>query len=125
MDFYINSTSGLPIYLQIVDQVKKAIAGGLLIAGDKLPSVRDLAVEIAINPNTVAKAYSTLEQEGIIEIRKGMGTYISEGKSLNFEAKKSKIEKKVEELIIEAYHLQIDTDTLLNIITEYLRKEGK
>ncbi|QNO14845.1 GntR family transcriptional regulator [Alkalicella caledoniensis] len=124
MDFFISTNSGLPIYLQIVNQVKGSVAGGLLNPGEKLPSVRDLAITLAINPNTVSKAYSTLEIEGIIEIRKGMGTFISEGSELNDKDKKEKILPKVKELIVEAYHLQIDNNTLLEIINQCLKIEG-
>lgn len=125
MEFFISTNSGLPIYLQIVNQVKGSVAGGLLNPGEKLPSVRDLAVTLAINPNTVSKAYSTLEIEGIIEIRKGMGTFISEGAVLNDIDKKEKILPKVKELIVEAYHLQIDNNTLLEIINQCLMLEGE
>jgi GntR family transcriptional regulator len=73
----IDTTSGVPIYLQIVDQVKKSVAVGSLRPEDALPSVRQLALELTINPNTVARAYLELEHQGVIYKRQGQGTYVS------------------------------------------------
>lgn len=123
MEFFINTQSGLPIYLQIVEQVKTSIAGGLVSPGDKLPSVRELAISLAINPNTVSKAYTTLELEGLIEIRKGMGTFISEGSQLSEADKKKKIVPKIQEIIVEAYHLQISDEELIEIFVETLKEK--
>ncbi len=79
MNLWISINSGIPkpIYQQIVDQISQAVAIGELSPGDKIPSVRRLASDITVNPNTVARAYTILEQKGIISTRKGSGTYIS------------------------------------------------
>ena len=74
--FQISPGSKDPIYIQIIEQVSQAIARGTLAAGDKLPPVRKLAAELVINPNTVAKAYTMLEQAGLVSTRTGAGTYI-------------------------------------------------
>ena len=71
MWFHIDPASGTPIYLQIVEQVKQAVTGGVLRTGQRLPATRDLAIELAVNPNTVVKAYQTLEREGLIELPRG------------------------------------------------------
>jgi len=71
--FDVNPRSDVPIYQQLVDGVKEAVARGILAPGDKLPSVRELAGRIAINPNTIAKAYQEMEREGIIETLRGGG----------------------------------------------------
>jgi GntR family transcriptional regulator len=73
-----NPSLGVPIYLQLVEQVKHAIETGALQAGDQLPSIRPLAEELVINPNTVAKAYRELEHEGVIELRQGAGAFVSD-----------------------------------------------
>ena len=73
----IDASSGLPIYVQIVNQIKTGIAMGRLLPEDPLPSVRQLATELAVNPNTVARAYLDLEYEGIIYKRQGAGTFVS------------------------------------------------
>jgi len=77
MLFRPNPSSGVPIYLQLMEQVKHAIETGALRPGDQLPGIRPLAVELVINPNTVAKAYRELEHEGAIELRQGAGAFVS------------------------------------------------
>jgi GntR family transcriptional regulator len=72
-----NPSSGVPIYLQLMEQVKHAIETGALKAGEQLPSIRPLAEELVMNPNTVAKAYRELEHEGVIELRQGAGAFVS------------------------------------------------
>ena len=72
-----NPTTGVPIYLQLIEQVKHAVATGALRSGDQLPGIRPLAEELVINPNTVAKAYRELEHEGVIELRHGAGAFIA------------------------------------------------
>jgi GntR family transcriptional regulator len=72
-----NPSLGVPIYLQLVEQVKHAIETGALQAGDQLPSIRPLAEELVINANTVAKAYRELESEGVVELRQGAGAFIA------------------------------------------------
>ena len=77
MLFRPNPSSGVPIYLQLMEQVKHAIETGALQTGDQLPGIRPLAEELVINPNTVAKAYRELEHEGVIELRHGAGAFVS------------------------------------------------
>ena len=77
MIFRPNAASGVPIYLQLMEQVKHAIETGALRSGDQLPGIRPLAEELVINPNTVAKAYRELEHEGVIELRHGAGAFVS------------------------------------------------
>ncbi len=77
MIFRPNPSLGVPIYLQLMEQVKHAIETGALRPGEQLPGIRPLAEELVINPNTVAKAYRELEHEGIIELRQGAGAFIS------------------------------------------------
>lgn len=72
-----NPSSGVPIYLQLMEQVKHAIETGALRPGEQLPSLRPLAEELVVNPNTVAKAYRELEHEGVIELRQGAGAFVS------------------------------------------------
>lgn len=76
--FRVNHSSGTPLYLQLMDQVKHAVETGALRAGEQLPTIRKLAEDLVMNPNTVARAYRELEHEGVIELRHGSGAYISE-----------------------------------------------
>jgi len=80
MRFTIDPKSGVPFYRQIIDQVQFAIAGGRLSCGDQLPTVRQLAVELKINPNTVARAYQELEIKGVVSTQMGTGTFIGDEK---------------------------------------------
>jgi GntR family transcriptional regulator len=79
--FELNLHSGVPVYRQLIDQVRSGVASGSLIAGDQLPTVRQLAVDLAINPNTVLKAYRELELGGLLETHQGTGTFISQKKA--------------------------------------------
>jgi GntR family transcriptional regulator len=77
MLFRPSPTSGVPVYLQLIDQVKHAVDVGALRPGDQLPAIRRVAEDLVINPNTVAKAYRDLEHEGIIELRQGSGAFVA------------------------------------------------
>jgi GntR family transcriptional regulator len=76
VDFLLDLKSGIPIYRQIIEQVKYTVAIGDLVTGDQLPTVRQLAVDLSINPNTVARAYRELEMEGILDTHQGSGTFV-------------------------------------------------
>ena len=76
MNLQIDSQSGVPFYRQIVEQIKFGVARGRLAPGDRLPTVRQLAVDLAVNPNTVIRAYRQLESEGVIETQQGSGTFV-------------------------------------------------
>jgi GntR family transcriptional regulator len=78
MALHLNPASGVPIYLQLIEQVKLAIETAALVPGDQLPSVRQMAEDLVINPNTVARAYRELEYQGIIELKHGSGAFIRE-----------------------------------------------
>ena len=73
----------IPIYIQIMDEIKRRVIAGVLHPGDKVPSVRELAEELKVNPNTIVRAFQELERAGITETRRGMGTFISEGEGMN------------------------------------------
>lgn len=80
-DFRLDHTSGVPVYRQLVDQVQAAIASGRLKTGDQLPTIRGVAVDLAINPNTVSRSYRELEQSGVVETQHGTGCFIAESAS--------------------------------------------
>ncbi len=82
IEFTLDVKNGVPFYKQIILQVEMAIADGRLVQGDQLPTVRSLAVDLSINPNTVAKAYSQLEIRGIVTTQQGSGTFVSDKKIL-------------------------------------------
>src|SRR4051794_25907598 len=78
MSLRLNPASGMPLYLQLIEQVKHAIETGTIRAGEQLPSVRQMAEDLVINPNTVVRAYRDLEHEGIIELKHGSGAFVCE-----------------------------------------------
>ena len=88
-----NPSSGVPIYLQLIEQVKHAIETGAVRPGEQLPSIRPLAEELVINPNTVAKAYRELAHEGVIELRQGAGAFVSDKAPGRDDAEKLKAAK--------------------------------
>jgi GntR family transcriptional regulator len=95
-----------PLFRQICSGVKGAVARGRLAAGERLPSVRELAQELAINPNTVAKAYAELEHEGVIVRRQGAGCFVRGGQSgLSEEHRRRELARLAERLAVEAFHL--------------------
>jgi GntR family transcriptional regulator len=81
MVFRSNPSSGMPVYLQLIEQVKHGVDVGVLRPGDQLPPIRRVAEDLVINPNTVAKAYRELEHEGVIELRQGAGAFVAENGS--------------------------------------------
>src|SRR6202453_852247 len=88
--FLLDLHSGMPVYRQIMDQVRGGIASGSLTAGDQLPTVRQLAVDLEINPNTVVRAYRELELGGMLETHQGTGTFISTQKMKRADAQREK-----------------------------------
>jgi GntR family transcriptional regulator len=88
--FHLDLHSGVPVYRQIIDQVRGALASGALNPGDQLPTVRQLAVDLAINPNTVVRAYRELELGGLLETHQGTGTFISTQKIQRADAERER-----------------------------------
>src|SRR5690606_15388680 len=122
--FDVDPRSDVPIYQQLVDGVKKAVARGILAPGDKLPSVRELAGRIAINPNTIAKAYQEMEREGIIETLRGRGTFVAEVRTrgIDREEKMGRMREMLEKVLVEAYYLQMEEDEVLAMAEEIIRE---
>ena len=113
MQIRIDNASGRPVYQQLIDQVKRDIALGRLALEEKLPTVRQLAAQLAINPNTIAKAYRQLEQEGIIVTKPGTGAFVANlDSSLSKAVKKRLVSAELERIAVEAFHMQIDTKSL-------------
>lgn len=88
--FRLDLRSGMPVYRQLIDQVRAGIASGTLEQGDQLPTVRQLAVDLAINPNTVLRAYRELELSGLLETQQGMGTFITQKRVKRDEAERDR-----------------------------------
>jgi GntR family transcriptional regulator len=121
MLFQINFKSGKPIYLQVVDQVKAAAASGALRAGETLPSIRPLAEELRVNRNTIAKAYSELENLGIVETQPGRGCFLKENNgAVRKDVRRKLLISEIDQTLIQAHHLQVSRKELLELIHERL-----
>ena len=121
MRFQINFKSGMPVYLQLVDQVKAAAASGALQPGEALPSIRPLAEELRLNRNTVAKAYSELESLGVIETLPGKGCFLKQNHSpLRKEVRRKLLIEEIDQAIVMAHHLQVPGREFLELIQERL-----
>jgi GntR family transcriptional regulator len=121
MLFQMNFQSGVPPYLQIVDQIKSAAASGALRPGESLPSIRPLAEQLRLNRNTVAKAYGELEHQGIIETIAGKGCFLSNARSrLRADAKRELLAQNIDAAVIQAHHLQVAREQFLAMVEQRL-----
>jgi GntR family transcriptional regulator len=119
VQIHISTHDGVPVYVQIVNQVKYLVAAGRLGAGEELPSVRALAEQLVINPNTVARAYLELERSGVVVKRHGSGTYVSEDGSPLARRERMKIlTQRADGLLAEARHLDVDLSEVIALLKE-------
>jgi len=117
----INFKSGTPVYLQVVDQVKAAAAAGGLRAGEPLPSIRPLAEELRLHRNTVAKAYTELESQGVIETIPGKGCFLKPNHSpLKKEVRRKLLIEEIDQAVVKAHHLQVPAGEFLELVRERL-----
>jgi len=119
MQIQISASDGVPIYQQIVSQVRYLISAGRLQPAEELPPIRVLAEQLTVNPNTVARAYLELEHAGIVTKRHGSGTYVSETRSMVPQKEKNKIlAKRVDALLTEARHLDVELSEVIKLLRE-------
>ncbi len=121
MLFQLDFKSGLPVYLQLVEQVRYAAASGALRPGEPLPSIRPLAEELRVNRNTIAKAYAELESQGVIETLPGKGCFLRENNNHFSEAVRQKLLlAKIDDAVVTAHHLQVEAKTFLDLVKQRL-----
>lgn len=126
MFFQLNFKSGKPVYLQVVDQVKAAAASGALRPGEPLPPIRLLAEQLRINRNTVAKAYTELEGQGVIDTSAGRGCFLSDGNSpLRKEVRLKMLAEEIDAAIVQAHHLQVGEAEFLKLVQDRLQMFGR
>src|SRR6187200_435891 len=119
MDITIHLTDGVPIYRQIVNQVKYLVSSGLLLPGEELPPIRTLALQLKVTPNTIVKAYGDLEIAGVVHKRQGSGTYVSEGRPRLANRERQRIiEQRIDALLAEAHQLNFTADDILRMVRE-------
>lgn len=121
--FRVRPESGEPLYAQLLRQIKHAVATGTLEPGDQLPTVRELAEELVVNPNTVARAYREAKQEGLIESTRGRGTFVrEEAVELTAPQRRERLRPHLEQTVAEARALGFGPEELLSELRTVLRE---
>ena len=125
MQIQVSPNDGVPIYQQIVNQMRYLAASGRLNAGEQLPPVRKLAEQILVNPNTVARAYRELEQAGVIESRQGSGSFVAEKVSPLSRRERTRIlNERLDMLLAEAAQMDVDLETVVKLLRQRATKLG-
>ena len=115
--FRLDSHGGVPVYRQIIDQVQAAVSAGVLAVGDQLPTVRQVAVDLVINPNTVARSYQELIREGILESRSGRGVFVAERRQVFSDLERNRrLQHVAEQLCHQAIMLGVELPEVLAVL---------
>jgi len=121
MDFEFDNK--IPIYIQVMDLIKKDIIKGILKEGDKLPSVRDLSSDLKVNPNTIQRSYQELERDGITYTQRGMGTFVTENKEIISNLRNDMAKNFIDSFITNMKDLGFRDEEILKVISKNLNKE--
>jgi GntR family transcriptional regulator len=121
LDLRIDSASGVAPYAQVVQQVKQALRLGWLQPGDKLPTVHEVAASVAINPNTVQKAYKELEHEGLVAGRPGQGTFVQRSLSQSTPATLAALTRRLDRWLAAARDAGLDEDGIMDVVRAAMR----
>jgi GntR family transcriptional regulator len=113
-----------PLYLQIMDEVRRALVVGTLRPEDPLPSVRELAAELVVNPRTVSQAYHELEREGVVYVRRGQGTFVSAGAQADSEERQALVRAVAKRALLEARRSGVDVEELVTMMREVAAQEA-
>jgi len=125
INFSLDPVNGTPIYRQIIQQIEYAILSGRMKSGDKLPTIRSLAVDLKTNPNTIARAYNELEIRGVLETQVGSGTYISDKKPvMEDDSLNRKIREVVGRFVQELRDLGVGNRELIKLIDSYIKEDN-
>ena len=124
INFSLDTVNGAPIYRQIIQQIEYAVLSGRMKSGDRLPTIRSLAVELKTNPNTIAKAYNELEIRGVLETQVGSGTYISDKKPvIEDDSLNRKIREVTGRFVQELRDLGVEKREIIKLIDTYFKEE--
>jgi GntR family transcriptional regulator len=119
MQIHISTHDKVPIYLQVVNQIRYLVAAGRLAAGDELPPIRVLAEQLVVNPNTIARAYRELEQAGIVEKRRTAGTYVTdEGSPLARRERFKILTERIDQLLAEALQMDVKLEDVIKLVNQ-------
>jgi GntR family transcriptional regulator len=123
MEFRIDPSSRLPIYRQLRNQFREAVARGKLLPEDRLPSVRDLSRTLVVNPNTIARVYTELEREGLLNTRPGLGVFVAEPRAeLTRKVRKERLAGLVDAFLTEAVHLGFSSQEVVDMLLDRARQ---
>lgn len=125
VQFSLDTQSGVPFYRQVIQQIEYAILSGRMVTGDRLPTIRQLAVDLKINPNTIAKAYNELEIKGIVQTQVGSGTYISDKKPDIDDSKEKKIREVINRFIQEMSDLGVNENECANLVSDCVNRKQR
>jgi len=121
IEFRLNPRSGVPTYLQLVQQVKQAVRLGVLQPGDQLPTVKEVVARLAINPNTVLKAYRELDREGLVDARRGQGTFLSHDLTPSAPSDHAVLQKALLEWVARARRAGFDEEGIAALVAAAIR----
>ena len=123
MEFSINTTAGVPIYQQLIEQICSAIARGRLSADERLPSVREMSHTLVVNPNTVARAYTELEREGTLYTRPGLGVFVSRSRpAMPKKVRRERLMHSIDQFLVAAVHLGCENAEVLELVDERMKQ---
>jgi len=123
MEFRIDPASRLPIYRQLRDQVREAVARGTLQPEERLPSVRELSRTLVVNPNTIARVYTELEREGLINTRPGLGVFVAQPRAeLTTQVRRERLQRLVDGFLTEAVHLGFSAEEVVGFVSEQAKQ---
>ena len=125
INFSVKLTAGAPVYEQVVYAAKKAVTSGQLRPGDRFPSVRDLSKELKINPNTAQKVVAQLVREGILEVRPGIGSLVSDLSEATERQREEILNIEVEKLVVEAKRLLIEKEDVIKAVDRHWKVTQK
>ncbi|MCG6154478.1 GntR family transcriptional regulator [Rubinisphaera margarita] len=123
MNFSVNPSSSDPIYRQLSQQIREAIAQGRLTPEEQLPSVRELSKSLVVNPNTIARVYTELEREGVLVTRQGLGVFVAQPRiELTREIRKQKLQESLDTWLTSAVYLGFSAEDVLSLVQERVSK---
>lgn len=124
-DFSLDPANGIPIYVQLKQAIQYAVATGRYGPGSRLPTVRQLAVALKINPNTVSRVYSELERDGILATRQGRGTFVREMPRLETQGRQEMLRELMQHFLVQAYTLGFSSQEVLEVMQRMLAGNDK
>jgi GntR family transcriptional regulator len=123
MEFRIDPASRLPIYRQLANQLREAVARGRLLPDERLPSVRELSRTLVVNPNTIARVYTEMEREGILNTRPGLGVFVARPRAeLTRKVRKDRLQELLDHFLTEAVHLGFSADEVVAGVAERVKE---